>query len=489
MSYLNWERVQQGLYHRKRWVRLITVLAICLAAGAPAGAVLGLLGPLYGSAVLLTLAAGYLVLRSLLVGLVGVMGIVCLLPFGALPVNVGFAPTLLDLALLAVFFVWLSRLVTRREGAFIASAPTLWVLVFVALALVSFVAGLSHSLLTANVLRHFAEIVLSVFIFLLVINTVRTIEQLKALMLSLILVGFAAAVIGVVLYLLPQTLTIRLLSALRVLRYPSGMDVLRHIEDNPDLPLRATSTSVDPNVLGSMLIFVTVPTAAQVFSEKPLLPRGWLMAMLATMSLCMIFTFSRSAFMGLIVGLALLGLLRYRKMLGLGLAIILLLLVLPPAQVYVQHFAQGVQGEDLATQMRFGEYKDALTLIARYPWFGVGFSGTPDIDTYLGVSSVYLLIAEEMGFVGLLAFLGAIVSFLGSFFLARPRIRRGSDLEPIVLGICLAVAGAVVGGALDHYLFNLDFPHAAALLWLAVGLGAAGIRLVKQGGETASASG
>jgi O-antigen ligase len=238
-----------------------------------------------------------------------------------------------------------------------------------------------------------------------------------------------------------------------------------------------------------MLIFVTVPTAAQVFSEKPLLPRGWLMAMLATMSLCMVFTFSRSAFMGLMVGLALLGLLRYRKMLGLGLAIILLLLVLPPAQVYVQHFAQGVQGEDLATQMRFGEYKDALTLIARYPWFGVGFSGTPDIDTYLGVSSVYLLIAEEMGFVGLLAFFGAIVSFLGSFFLARPRIPRGSDLEPIVLGICLAVAGAVVGGALDHYLFNLDFPHAAALLWLAVGLGAAGIRLVKQGGETAPASG
>ena len=28
-----------------------------------------------------------------------------------------------------------------------------------------------------------------------------------------------------------------------------------------------------------------------------------------------------------------------------------------------------------------------------YPWFGVGFSGTPDIDTYLGVSNVYLLVA------------------------------------------------------------------------------------------------
>ncbi|MCB9162257.1 MAG: hypothetical protein H6644_20845 [Caldilineaceae bacterium] len=37
----------------------------------------------------------------------------------------------------------------------------------------------------------------------------------------------------------------------------------------------------------------------------------------------------------------------------------------------------GFAGEDLATQMRFGEYKDALILIGRYPLFGVGFTGTP----------------------------------------------------------------------------------------------------------------
>ena len=44
--------------------------------------------------------------------------------------------------------------------------------------------------------------------------------------------------------------------------------------------------------------------------------------------------------------------------------------------------------------MRFGEYKDALTLIERYPLFGVGFTGVPDIDLYLGVSMLYLIIAR-----------------------------------------------------------------------------------------------
>ena len=62
-----------------------------------------------------------------------------------------------------------------------------------------------------------------------------------------------------------------------------------------------------------------------------------------------------------------------------------------------QRLLEGFSGQDLATQMRFGEYKDALILIERYPLFGVGFTGTPDMDIYLGVSMLYLIIAENMG--------------------------------------------------------------------------------------------
>jgi O-antigen ligase len=127
--------------------------------------------------------------------------------------------------------------------------------------------------------------------------------------------------------------------------------------------------------------------------------------------------------------------------------------------------------------MRFGEYKDALILIGRYPWFGVGFSGTPDIDTYLGVSNVYLQIAEQMGFVGLLAFLAAIGSYGWHFLQSYQALKRDEDLQPIALGIALAVCGGLFGGLFDHYLFNLVFPHASSLLWLTIGLGAAAANL------------
>ena len=58
--------------------------------------------------------------------------------------------------------------------------------------------------------------------------------------------------------------------------------------------------------------------------------------------------------------------------------------------------------------MRFGEYRDALTLIARYPLFGVGFAGSPDIDMYLGVANVFLTIGQQMGVLGLAAFAAVI---------------------------------------------------------------------------------
>jgi hypothetical protein len=77
-----------------------------------------------------------------------------------------------------------------------------------------------------------------------------------------------------------------------------------------------------------------------------------------------------------------------------------LLLLLPQAQDYVQHFIEGLRLQDLATLMRLGEYKDALILISRHPWIGVGFVGTPEGSLYIGVSNVYLLMAEEMGLIG-----------------------------------------------------------------------------------------
>nr|MBP6804200.1 polymerase [Chloroflexota bacterium] len=137
----------------------------------------------------------------------------------------------------------------------------------------------------------------------------------------------------------------------------------------------------------------------------------------------------------------------------------------------------GIQGQDLATQMRFGEYKDALILIQRYPLFGVGFAGTPDIDIYLGVANVYFTIAEVMGLVGLFAFFSVIATVFAYAFFNRRTFKQNERLDAVWLGLHAALVGGLVAGVFDHYLFNLEFHHAVTAFWLLVGMAAASTRL------------
>lgn len=457
----------------ERWLVILAIAGLCLVVGLVGGAYIAFLTPLLAAVVLMALVGGLFMLRDIQWGLFALVGVIYLLPFAALPVNIGFSPTFLDLVLVVIFLVWVTALATRKQEEFVASPLAVPILVFILLAFASFVAGLAHARLSANVLRHFVEIIVCIALFFVVVNGVRTQKRLEQVATLLILAGFAAALIGVVLNVLPEAWTVRLLSVLGRVRYPTGWGVLRFIEDDPTLPRRATSTSVDPNVLGGMLIFVGALTASQLSAQKPLLRRVFVAPVLAVMALCLYMTYSRSALLGLVVALLLLGMARYRWLLLVMLIMGVIALLIPQTQVGLQRLQEGWRWEDRASQMRLGEYKDAFILISRYPWLGVGFAGTPDIDIYIGVSNVYLLIAEQMGLVGLSVFL----VIMGVFFVyagrAWWRVRKDTRLESILLGLVAALAGAMVAGVFDHYLFNLNFPHAVALFWLYLGLAVA----------------
>jgi hypothetical protein len=52
-----------------------------------------------------------------------------------------------------------------------------------------------------------------------------------------------------------------------------------------------------------------------------------------------------------------------------------------------------------------------------------------------------------------------------------------------LLGLVAALAGILVGGLLDHYFFNLDFPHSVSIFWIYLGLAMATIRIGSQSTE------
>lgn len=462
---------------------------MAVAAGVMVGALFGGFGPIISIGLLAALTVGILMLRSTQMGLFVLVGLVCLLPYGALPFTVGFRPTFLDLALGALFVVWAMHLITGRQRTFITSPLGMLVFMFQGWALFIFIFGLRYGGLNVTVARNFVEVMLSISLFFLAINQVRTVAHLEQVSRVIVLAGGVAAALGIIFYYAPQAWTIRILSMLRVFQYPTE-GILRYIEDDPAQPMRAISTSIDPNALGGLLVFLTVITVAYLFASHPILPRRYLAAAAGLMAIALYLTFSRGALMGVLAGLGAISLLRYRKMVWLMVLGAALILLLPQTQFYVERFVEGIRGEDLATQMRFGEYGDALDLIARYPLTGVGFFGTPDIDIYVGVSNVYLLVAQQMGVIGAGLYLVIGLAFLMLAFTTWRGMDRGHRLEGSLLAYGGAIAGAMVGGLFDHFYFNLTFIHIVALYWLVMGLGTGAALLARaQAGREGRATG
>src|SRR5205085_906113 len=145
--------------------------------------------------------------------------------------------------------------------------------------------------------------------------------------------------------------------------------------------------------------------------------------------------------------------LRYRRILVLALLMALGVLASPVGQALIVRFVSGFSTSDPATAFRVGEYANALTLLSRYPVLGIGFGASPDIDVTAGVSSVYLLVAEQTGLLGL----GVFLTALGSVLVIGLR-NFGQMADPRLQGmraaLLAAVSGALVTGLLDHYFAN-----------------------------------
>lgn len=454
-------------------------------AAVVGGLVLGFGGPLAAAAVALAGTATLIVLRDIEVGFWAVIGVVALLPFATLPVDIGLTPTFLDLALASVLVVWAVTLATGQQRTIAISPVTLPLLTFIIVAIFAFIFGLGNGPLTPTLLRKFAELLISLGLVLVIVDHCISWKRLERLVKVMILAGAAASLIAIGLWLLPDDTANSLLNIFTRLGYPGGW-VIRYIEENPELSERAIGTSVDPNVLGGLLLMIGALAGPQLVAKRPLFPRWLTFLFVGLIFVAVILTFSRSAMFGLASGLALVAAVRYRRLVPYMLLAALVLIFLPVAQSYIGRFVEGIQGQDLATQMRFGEYRDALTLIGRYPLIGVGFAGTPDIDIYLGVANVYLTIAQIMGILGLVAFFAVIITVFAYAYRQRRWFAANPGHDAVWLGLHAALVGALVAGIFDHYLFNLEFHHAVTAFWLVLGMAVASSHLAASEDQSGS---
>jgi hypothetical protein len=445
--------------------------------GGLLGLMLALAGPVVTYGAVFGTLAGLYVLTDVRVALYGLVATVLILPFGTFPFEIAFTPTLIDLAMGAFLLVYLFQWMTGRRYTLQLTPVHALIGVYMLWLLLSFALGLRHSPITMNVLRQFVETLLSLGMVFVVVDLMRDGQALRRLVLVVLAVIGAQALITLVLYGLPDTAAEAFLIRLSRIGYPDG-GVIRYIESNPELPERAIGTWVDPNALGGVLAIAGVLIAPQIVAKRPVLRYRWLtLVVFALVMLALFLTYSRASLLAFGIGLVAIAFVRYRFLIPVLVLGVALFLTLPQTQPYVERIVEAFSGADLATQMRIGEYTDSLRLIQRYPIFGVGFTGTPEIDIYTDVASMYLIMANQIGLVGLSVFIITIggVFVYGAF--AWRHAKHDVLLDSIQLGFHAALLTALANATADLYFFRIDFQGSITLFWIIVALALASSRL------------
>ena len=208
----------------------IALVAAVIATAV--GALIGFTNALIATIAIIAVAVSLYTLTNLEIGMWGIVAVIALLPFATLPIKVVLTPTFLDMALLAVLFVYAMQWMSRRRTRVTLTPAHAPIIGFIAMAVFAFVFGLRNGPLTSNLARHFAEFILSVIFTFVVIDYVDDRQRLERMALFIVVCGTMAAVIGIVLYFIPENFAERALNALRVIGYPTG-NVLQYIESNP----------------------------------------------------------------------------------------------------------------------------------------------------------------------------------------------------------------------------------------------------------------
>lgn len=181
--------------------------------------------------------------------------------------------------------------------------------------------------------------------------------------------------------------------------------------------LRASGTFVHPNEFAIYLSFLMVMEAALVLTLRGRLQ--WLLgALFALSGFCLLHTYARGAWIAVVAGLFVVGLLHSRTTLAvLGIAGIAVLLFVPSVR---GRFADLVKPQPERTEWgappnslvwRLGQWSDAMALVRHDPATGLGL-GMVNVDTQLETHNDYVRAYAEGGIVGLAAYLWLILGLL-----------------------------------------------------------------------------
>lgn len=249
-----------------------------------------------------------------------------------------------------------------------------------------------------------------------------------------------------------------------------------------DIAGRVVSTFENPNVLAEYLIMVIPLILAMILITKNPRARFALAAAGLLTGGCLIYTWSRGAWLGFIIGI-LLFLLMYNKhtmtaLLFGCLGVPFLPFILPDS--IVARFASIGNLADSSTSYRVNIWRGVLRMLGDGYWqsgIGIGndsFSmvypgyALSGIETAPHAHNLYLQIVVEIGVVGLVVFVAMLLMYAQSSFALHVREKRADKL--LSCAVFCGMMSVLAQGMTDYIWYNY---RVFFMFWLMLGLGAA----------------
>ena len=382
---------------------------------------------------------------------------------GAAVVLAPLLPTMVILALVcASFFALVLKLGVTPEFSLQKSPLSGYVLLY---AVVYLYATLTSASLAGSLFPGLLTIAFVLFFFVLS-NGITERKTLQIVLWGMLAAGVLVALYGFYQFLFPE-------------RYRS---VWTDTDMFSSITFRVYSTLENPNVLGEYFLLIIPIGGAVVLTAKTWPKRLMALAACGIMGVCLILTYSRGCYLGLLFAAAVFLVLLDRRFLILGIIALVLSPLYLPQSVLERFTSIGDLG-DTSTSYRVYIWMGTLAMLKDYWFCGVGpgetaFNMVYPEYAYNAITaphshSLFLQILCDTGICGFLTFLLLVVSFYRMMFTAIHR-EKDRTMKLYQTGSISAVTGFLVQGTTDFTFYNY---RVLLLFWAVLALSVVFVRL------------
>ena len=350
--------------------------------------------------------------------------------------------------------LWLGKMLTAGRMDLRATPFDTLIALLVALSALSILASPDRGLSFYNYYHLMGRYLV---LYYLVVNNVQSMEQLKRLVITVLVSSGLVVAYG-------------------FYQYIHGVDISAFEwvdgEQFPDLKMRVFSTLHNPNLLASFLVVMMAIAGGLGLHTNRFRDKAVYFGLVLALGTCLVLTYSRGAWLSVLAVISLYGFLYNKRLLWL--LILLPIGIMAGHEVVMERLMSIANPTDTSATLRIALWESTLAMIAHNPFLGIGWGAYsmvyPEYDFFVldagtkifHAHNMYLHIAAEIGIPGLLAFLGLICGHaVVAFRLAASARNRWTG--GLMMGVLAALLGIAVSGFTDYTMFSTQM---SMLFWL-----------------------